>query len=64
MSRTETLPSDMKRTTERRTKAVRVARSRSHALVEPASRTFRIRDMDYNTLRMAPPSTCTVAPVM
>ena len=33
----------MKRDTDRRTKAVLVARSRSHGFVEPASRTLRIR---------------------
>src|SRR5687767_15988573 len=35
----------MNRATDRRTKAVFVARSRSHALVEAARRTFRINDM-------------------
>jgi hypothetical protein len=59
----------MNRDTERLTKAVFVARSRIQPLVESASSAFRIKDIDselraYRTLRINPPSTWTVAPVI
>jgi hypothetical protein len=62
----------MNRDTDLRTNARLVACSRSHGDVDPARSTFRINDMSpsissiesYSTLLIAPPSTCTVAPVM
>ena len=66
----------MKVDTDRRTNAVLVACSRSHALVDSARRSFRAMDIGgfrdcevlmadcYSTPLISPPSTCTDAPVM
>ena len=59
----------MNRVTDRRTNPHLVTWSRSHELVDAASSAFRITLIEegssgYSTLRMRPPSTCTVAPVM
>src|SRR5262249_49343741 len=53
----------MKLETDRRTNAVFVARSRSHALVDNARSSLRASPTQRRPL-ISPPSTCTFAPVM
>ena len=53
----------MKVDTDRRTNAVLVARSRSHAFVDIARRILRAT-LIYSSPLISPPSTCTDAPVI